>query len=163
MATARTRKTAAEPAEDKAVADGIEPGADPAEDKAVSDAVEIGAVPAEGTETKAPDVAPLEPPAPPVEPAEPETPVGPDGLMPAELGDRIVDEATGQAPTDPDTVFEVLPPYGYLCRSRVRLVEHVGMGAYRTPTTRLLVPVGAELKRDDADRIVARLREQLGE
>jgi hypothetical protein len=161
VATARTRKTAAEPAEDKAVSDGIEPGAAPDENKAVSDAVETGAAPAEGTESKAPDVAPLEAPAPPAEPTEPEKPIGPDGLVPAQLGDVIVDEATGQAPTNPDDVFEVLPPYGYLYRSRVRLVEHVGMGAYNTPTTRLLVPVGAELKREDAERIVARLREQL--
>jgi hypothetical protein len=167
VATTRTRKPAVVPAETEVVSDGMKPGADPAEDKAVSAATETGGDPTENkavtedTEIKAPDVAPLEPPPPPVEPAKPESPVGPEGLMPAELGDRIVDEATGEPPTDPDTVFEELPPYGYMCRSLVRLVEHVGMGAYRTPTTRLLVPAGADLKREDADRIVARLREQI--
>ncbi|AXI91315.1 hypothetical protein SAM9427_36705 (plasmid) [Streptomyces sp. ETH9427] len=149
MATTRTRKTA----EDKAAA---EPGetTEPAEDKAVPDGT---------VETKTPDVAPLEPPDVPEPPKAPDTPVGPEGLVPAQLGDRIVDEATGEAPADLDGLFESLPPYGYMVRSRVRLVEHVGMGTYRTPTSRLLVPAGADLKREDADRILARLREQRGE
>ncbi|MEU9925151.1 hypothetical protein AB0H51_28350 [Streptomyces griseoluteus] len=156
---ARTRKPAADPADAAAA---------PAEDKAVTDETEAGtpaaaedkAVTAD-TETKTPEVAPLDPPPAPQAPTTHEDPIGPDGLMPAELGDCIVDEATGQKPTDPATVFELLPPFGHLCRSRVRLIEYVGMGAYKTPTTRLLVPAGADLRREDAERIIARLREQL--
>ncbi|MEU5181145.1 hypothetical protein AB0G49_13945 [Streptomyces longwoodensis] len=154
------RKPAADPADTAA--------ADPAQDKAVPESTEAAVAAAEDkavladTETKVPEVAPLEPPNPPAPPAAPTIPVGPEGLVPAQLGDRIVDEATGEAPADPDEVFEQLPPYGYICRSRVRLVEHVGMGAYKTPTTRLLVPAGADLRREDAERIVARLHAQLG-
>lgn len=149
-AAAPADDTAAAAAEDKAVPE-TETTAAPAEDKAAP------AV----TETKVPEVAPLEPPAPRPEPAAPEKAVGPEAIVPAKIGDRIVDEATGEMPTDPDEVFEELPPFGHLCRSRVRLIEHVGMGAYATPTTRLLVPAGADLRREDAERIITRLREQL--
>lgn len=156
MATPRTRKPAPQTEDKSAVAPGT-PDAD-TENKAVV-----------GTENKTaaeegpqpPDVAPLEPPAPPKEPEV--TPIpGPQEVLPAELSDVILDDATGKPPTDPDGVFTPVPeaPYGNVQRCTVRLVERVGMGTYRTPTTRLLVPVGAELSRLEADRIVARLRAQ---
>ncbi|MER7937933.1 MULTISPECIES: hypothetical protein [unclassified Streptomyces] len=168
----RGRKPADAAAADETIAAAVpaiaveETGPVPTENKtADTDEVEeAGPAPAE---TKArtqapPDVAPLEPPAPPQVATTPITP-GPEGTVPAQLDGRIVDEATGEMPSAPEEVFEALPPYGYLCRSRVRLIEHVGMGTYGTPSTRLLVPAGADVRREDADRITARLREQLGE
>ncbi|MFI9052530.1 hypothetical protein [Streptomyces sp. NPDC053427] len=113
------------------------------------------------TETKIPDVAPLEPPRTP-EPIPERVPLTTaQQLLPAKMGDRIVDDATGEPPTDPEGVFIPVMPHGGSQRCTVRLVEHVGMGAYNTPTARLLVPIGAELRRDQAERVLARLRAQL--
>ncbi|MER5482651.1 hypothetical protein ABT024_05455 [Streptomyces sp. NPDC002812] len=142
MPTARTRKTNPD--------DGDEVADEAAENKAVS---------AE-TETKTPDVAPLEPPIEFLPPPTPEPVGGPHQLIPAELGEYIVDDATGRPPQDPDTVFFPVNPHGTALRSTVRLIEHVGLGTYRTPTTRLLVPAGAEVRRPEAERIVAQLRAQ---
>jgi hypothetical protein len=142
------------PAEAKAVADDTETGTAEIENKAVS-AAEV--------ETKAPEVAPLEAPPAPTRATAPPKPVGPDALLPAEIGDCIVDELTGLAPTDPDGVFEPVPPYGNVWRSTKRLIEHISMGPYRTPASRLLLSVGAEVQRQDAEHIVATLRAQLGE
>ncbi|MFI8265276.1 hypothetical protein [Streptomyces sp. NPDC085665] len=125
-----------------------------------TEAPENKAVPAD-VETKTPSVAPLEPPTRP-EPAPERDPLTTaQQLLPDELGDRIVDDATGQPPEDPDAVFVPVMPHGNTLRSTVRLVEHVGLGIYQSPTRRLLVPVGAELRRGQAARIIARLREQL--
>jgi hypothetical protein len=140
--------------EAKAVSDDTETGTAEIENKAIS---------AEEIETKAPEVAPLEAPPAPTRATAPPKPVGPDALLPAEIGDCIVDELTGLAPTDPDAVFEPVPPYGNVWRSTKRLIEHISMGPYRTPASRLLLSVGAEVQRQDAEHIVATLRAQLGE
>ncbi|PRH78866.1 hypothetical protein C6N75_12740 [Streptomyces solincola] len=125
-------------------------------------AVETEAKTPEPAETKVPDVAPLEPPAEPEPLPEPDPMTTAQQLLPAQISDHIVDEATGKAPADPDAVFvHVQPPHGNTFRCTARLIEHVGMGAYNTPATRLLVPIGAELKRGQMERVVARLRAQL--
>ncbi|MGW0562945.1 hypothetical protein ACWDZ4_20555 [Streptomyces sp. NPDC003016] len=129
------------------------------DDTEITEAPEDKAV-ADDTDTKIPDVAPLEPPAEPAPEPVHEPLTTAQQLLPAQLGDRIVDDATGRPPTDPDTIFIPVMPYGSTMRCTVRLVEHVGLGTYRTPTTRLLVPVGAELKRAQAERIVAQLHAQ---
>ncbi|MER7759463.1 hypothetical protein [Streptomyces sp. NPDC097619] len=114
-------------------------------------------------ETKLPEVAPLEPPPAPEPLPEPDPLTTAQQLLPAQLGDRIVDDATGEPPPDPDTVFVPVLPHGNTLRCSVRLIEHVGLGPYRSPITRLLVPIGAELKRGQAARVVARLHEQLAQ
>ncbi|MFJ5143052.1 hypothetical protein [Streptomyces sp. NPDC088707] len=159
MPTPRTRKTTSDTEEKiPATTVGTEP-ADATEDKAAPGDTETN-IP-EAVETKAPDVAPLEPPT-DLEPIpEPELLTTAQQLLPATIGDRVEDEATGQPPTDPDAVFVPVPPYGTTFRCTVRLIEHVGMGAYNTPATRLLVPVGAQLKRQQMERVVARLHAQL--
>ncbi|WP_404949148.1 hypothetical protein HFP70_35790 [Streptomyces sp. ARC14] len=151
-----TRKTTAADVEEKvpdaapAATEKAAEVASPAEDKAASAAVE----------TKTPDVAPLEPPSEPAPAPEPAPLTTAQQLLPAKLGHLIVDEATDQAP-DPERVFVPVQPHGNTVRCTVRLIEHVGMGAYNTPSKRLLVPVGAELRLQQAERIVARLRAQL--
>ncbi|WP_330335720.1 hypothetical protein OHS33_38730 (plasmid) [Streptomyces sp. NBC_00536] len=151
----RTRKTTSEDVEETPeAAPTTEPtveAPEAPENKAVS--VEV--------ETKTPIVAPLEPPAEPEPVPERDPLTTAQQLLPAELGDRIVDDATGLPPADPDSVFVPVMPHGSTLRCTVRLVEHVGLGTYRTPTTRLLVPIGAELKRGQVARVVARLHEQL--
>lgn len=133
-----------------------------AADTAATPAPENKAAPVADVETKVPDVAPLEPPAAPLEPApDLDTLSTAQQLLPAKLDGRIVDDATGEIPTDPDGVFLTVGTYGERAQCTVRLVEHTGIGTYNTPITRLLVAAGVELKRSQADRIVARLREQL--
>lgn len=146
-----TRKTAAADTEEKTPE--APPTTDPAPD---ADDKAVSAPP----ETKAPDVAPLEPPSEPEPVPEPEPLTTAQQLLPAKLGHLIVDEATDQAP-DPDAVFVPVQPHGSTFRCTVRLIEHVGMGAYNTPSKRLLVPVGAELRRHQAERIITDLRAQL--
>ncbi|MGW0757169.1 hypothetical protein ACWD1Y_11875 [Streptomyces sp. NPDC002814] len=160
MTPPRTRKTSAADTEDKIpdAVDTTEP-AEAAEDKAATADTETKTP--EAVDTKAPDVAPLEPPAEPEPIPEPELLTTAQQLLPATIGDRVVDEATGEPPADPDAVFVPVPPYGATFRCTVRLIEHVGMGAYNTPATRLLVPVGAQLKRQQKEKVVARLRAQL--
>ncbi|MGA5411569.1 hypothetical protein ACPCSC_30480 [Streptomyces lavendulocolor] len=161
MPTPRTRKTAAADTEDKIPdAAEINEPAEAAENKAATADTEIKTPEAE--ETKAPDVAPLEPPAEPEPIPEPEFLTTAQQLLPATIG-NVVDEATGEPPADPDAVFVPVPPYGTTFRCTARLIEHVGMGAYDTPATRLLVPVGAQLKRQQMEKVVARLRAQLTE
>ncbi|AWI32697.1 hypothetical protein [Streptomyces tirandamycinicus] len=156
MPTPRTRKTAAAGPEEKT------PEAPQTETPEITSevATEDKAAPAD-TETKVPDVAPLEPPTEPEPEPEPAPITTPQQLLPAQLADRIVDEATGELPADPDAVFVPVQPHGSSYRCTVRLIEHVGMGAYNTPASRLLVPVGAELQRHQAQRIIDRLRDQL--
>ncbi|MFF4188097.1 hypothetical protein ACFYZ9_33375 [Streptomyces sp. NPDC001691] len=155
MPTARTRKTDPD-VEDKAT-DAVETPDPSVEDKAVGEAPETKS-PADGP--KQPDVAPLEPPA-QREPEPDAEPIrNPQQIIPEGLDGSIVDDATGKPPAEIDTVFEAVTPYGNALRCTVRLVEHVGLGTYRTPTTRLLVPAGAELDPVNAQRIVTRLRAQ---
>ncbi|MFF4276128.1 hypothetical protein [Streptomyces sp. NPDC001536] len=166
----RTRKTATTEQTDAATADISTSGvaAEPAPEQttegtaSASDETENKAASATDIETKVPDVAPLEPPAARLEPApDSDTLTTAQQLLPANLEGQIVDDATGEIPSDPDGVFVTVGLYGERARCTVRLVENVGIGVYKTPTTRLLVPVGAELKTSQADRIVTRLREQL--
>ncbi|MBV1940760.1 hypothetical protein KUF83_29955 [Streptomyces sp. BV286] len=148
----RTRKNEADP--EGQIPDTVETtAAEAAEDKAV---------PAH-TETKTPIVAPLEPPAEslPDPVPEPVLLTTAQQLLPATALGDIVDEATGEHPADPNTVFVPVDQYGNVHRCTARLVEHVGMGAYNTPATRLLVPVDAQLKRHQMERVVNRLRAQL--
>lgn len=158
MTPPRTRKTTATDTEEK-VPDTTET-VEPPEDKTAL--IETETKTPETGETKTPDVAPLEPPAEPEPLPEPDPMTTAQQLLPAKIGDHVVDEATGEAPADPDAVFvQVQPPHGNTFRCTARLIEHVGMGAYNTPATRLLVPVGAELKRGQMERVVARLHAQL--
>lgn len=157
----RTRKTTSDDTEAATPeATAAEDTTTEATEPAMPEIVEDKAAPAD-TETKIPDVAPLEPPHVPEPIPEPVPLTTAQQLLPAKMGDHIVDDATGEPPTDPDGVFVPVQPHGNSLRCTVRLVEHVGMGAYNTPTARLLVPVGAELRRDQAERVVARLRAQL--
>ncbi|WP_030372334.1 hypothetical protein [Streptomyces rimosus] len=153
--TRTTRKTAAADTEEQI------PETPPTTDPAP--AAEGKATAPAATETKTPDVAPLEPPSEPEPVPEPAPMTTAQQLLPAKLGHQIVDEATGQPPADPDGVFIPVQPHGNRFRCTVRLIEHVGMGAYNTPATRLLVPAGGELSRYQADRVIARLRSQLTE
>ncbi|MFF9192663.1 hypothetical protein [Streptomyces rochei] len=161
----RTRKTATTEQTDTASADTIpetSPAPAAADDSTAVDETENKAAPAVDVQTKVPDVAPLDPPTAPLEPApDLDTLSTAEQLLPAKLDGRIVDDATGEMPTDPDSVFITVGTYGERARSSVRLIEHAGIGTYQTPITRLLVAAGAELKRSQADRIVARLHEQL--
>ncbi|MEU6632827.1 hypothetical protein ABZ905_31775 [Streptomyces parvus] len=147
----RTRKTTSDETEEATTEDTATAAPDVAENKAVADL----------TETKVPDVAPLEPPAAPEPVPDPVPLTTAQQLLPAHMGDRIVDDATKEPPPDPDGVFVPVMPHGSSFRCTVRLIEHVGMGTYNTPTTRLLVPIGAELRRDQAERVLSRLRAQL--
>lgn len=157
----RTRKTTSDDAEAATSEEtNVEDATSEATEPALPEIVEDKAAPAD-TETKIPDVAPLEPPRTPEPVPEPVPLTTAQQLLPAKMGDRIVDDATGEPPTDPDGVFVPVMPHGSSLRCTVRLVEHVGMGAYNTPTARLLVPAGAELRRDQVERVVARLRAQL--
>ncbi|MFF0754403.1 hypothetical protein [Streptomyces sp. NPDC004267] len=160
MPTPRTRKTASADTEEKTPTDTdtIEP-AESTEDKAADADTETKTP--EAVETTAPDVAPLEPPAEPEPLPEPPFLTTAQQLLPATIGDRVVDEATGEPPADPDSVFVPVPPHGTTFRCTARLIEHVGMGAYNTPATRLLMPVGAQLTRQQMEKVVARLHAQL--
>ncbi|MER7497007.1 hypothetical protein ABT033_30980 [Streptomyces pharetrae] len=160
----RTRKTTTDEQTDSATAEATTETVAEAPDTAAAAEPENKATPAADVETKVPDVAPLEPPAAPLEPApDPDTLSTAQQLIPAKLDGRIVDDATGEMPTDPDGVFLTVGTYGERAQCTVRLVEHTGIGTYNTPITRLLVAAGSELKRSQADRIVARLREQLAQ
>ncbi|WP_433860152.1 hypothetical protein [Streptomyces kronopolitis] len=157
----RTRKTASDDTEATTPeTTAPEDNTPAATEPPMPEIVEDKAAPAD-TETKIPDVAPLAPPRTPEPIPEPVPLTTAQQLLPAKMGDRIVDDATGEPPANPDGVFVPVMPHGGSLRCTVRLVEHVGMGAYNTPTTRLLVPIGAELRRDQAERVIARLRAQL--
>jgi hypothetical protein len=166
----RTRKTASTEQTDTAPADTStsDTATEPASEQAtegttlLSDQTENKAAPAADVETKVPDVAPLEPPAAPPTPVpDPDTLTTAQQLLPADLEGQIVDDATGEIPPDPDGVFVTVGLYGERARCTFRVVETGGWGVNTPPTTRLLVPVGAELKTSQADRIVTHLREQL--
>ncbi|MGW7090099.1 hypothetical protein ACWGH2_42320 [Streptomyces sp. NPDC054871] len=153
----RTRKTTSDDTDVPASEAATAPEAT---ESPMPEIVEDKAAPAE-SETTIPDVAPLDPPRTPDPIPEPVPLTTAQQLLPAKMGDHIVDDATGEPPSDPDGVFVPVRPQGSTLRCTVRLVEHVGMGAYNTPTARLLVPIGAELRRDQAERVLNRLRAQL--
>ncbi|MER5301309.1 hypothetical protein ABT039_17805 [Streptomyces lasiicapitis] len=142
--TARTRKSAAKAA----------PEDTPPEASAKEAATEDSAA-------TAPDSAPLEPPhvdeAP--EPPAPSPYVTPTEVIPDEenLSDVILDDVTGQPPTDVDTVFVPLTPFGSTLQCTVRLVERTFLGPHRNPVTRLLQPKGAVV----SEGIAARIRDRL--
>ncbi|WP_406153232.1 hypothetical protein OG217_05815 [Streptomyces sp. NBC_01023] len=140
--TARTRKTTAKTT---------------AEDDAAS-APEID--PTDSAPT-APEAAPLEPPhvdeAP--EPPAPPLYVTPTEVIPDEenLADVILDDATGQPPTNLDEVFVPLTPFGSTLQCTIRLIERTFLGPHHNPVTRLLQPKGAVV----SENIAARIRERL--
>ncbi len=149
--TTRTRKTAAaKPADvgDTHVAETEQTTAEPAEATTTTDA-----------SPKAPDVAPLEPPAvheAPEAPAEPGY-VSPTEVIPDDIAEVILDDATKQPPADIDAVFQPVTPYGSTLRCTVRLLERTYVGPHRNPIERLLQPKGAHV----SESIAARIRERL--
>ncbi|MGY4934916.1 hypothetical protein ACWD7T_28155 [Streptomyces sp. 900116325] len=120
--------------------------------------------PAADSTPKAPDAAPLEPPAVQEAPAAPEAPVyaTPTEVIPDEenLAEVIVDDATNEPPTDVDSVFVPLTPYGSTLVCTVRLVEKTFLGPHRNPVHRLLQPAGASVSEGVAARIQERLNAQ---
>ncbi|MFI9078797.1 hypothetical protein ACIGW8_20360 [Streptomyces sioyaensis] len=154
--TTRTRKTAAAtPADagDTPIAEAEHTTAELAGAEAAEETPTIEASP------KAPDVAPLEPPT--VHEA-PEGPaelgyVSPTEVIPDDIAEVILDDATKQPPADIDAVFQPVTPYGSTLRCTVRLVERTYAGPHRNPIERLLQPKGAHV----SERIAARIRERL--
>lgn len=163
--TTRTRKTtAAKPVEegDAPVAETEQTIAEPAGDPATEEATASAAAeesPAAEISPKAPDVAPLEPPAvheAPEPPAEPGY-VSPTEVIPDDIAEVILDDATKEPPADIDAVFQPVTPYGSTLRCTVRLVERTYVGPHRNPIERLLQPKGAHV----SESIAARIRERL--
>jgi hypothetical protein len=163
--TTRTRKTTAtaKPAD----ADGapvaeaeqtaVEPSGDPATEENTAAAADE--TPAAETMPKAPDVAPLEPPTvheAPEPPAEPGY-VSPTEVIPDDIAEVILDDATKQPPADVDAVFQPVTPYGSTLRCTIRLIERTYVGPHRNPIERLLQPKGAHVSESVAARIHERL------
>ncbi|MFD9394145.1 hypothetical protein ACFWBB_26435 [Streptomyces sp. NPDC060000] len=169
--TTRTRKTAAaKPAEASdsttAAADESAPAGDDNTEAAFEETapiVEEPAAPADNA-AKAPEAAPLEPPAVQEPPEAPAAPVyaTPTEVIPDEenLAEVIVDDATKEPPTDVDSVFVPLTPYGSTLVCTVRLVEKTFLGPHRNPVHRLLQPAGAHVSEGVAARIRERLQDQ---
>jgi hypothetical protein len=163
--TTRTRKTAAaQPAEagDTPVAETEKTTAEPTGDPAAEEATAAAAAeesPAVETSPKAPDVAPLEPPAVHEAPAPPAEPgyVSPTEVIPDDIAEVILDDATKQPPADIDAVFQPVTPHGSAFRCTVRLVERTYVGPHSNPIERLLQPRGAHV----SESIAARIRERL--
>ncbi|MFM9697893.1 hypothetical protein [Streptomyces europaeiscabiei] len=163
--TTRTRKTTAakpEEASDTPVAETeqstTEPAGDPAAEENTATAA-IEEIPVADVSPKAPDSAPLEPPA--VHEA-PEPPaelgyVSPTEVIPDDIAEVILDDATKQPPADIAAVFQPVTPYGSTLRCTVRLVERTYVGPHRNPIERLLQPKGAHV----SESIAARIRERL--
>ncbi|MFF8399811.1 hypothetical protein [Streptomyces sp. NPDC016172] len=115
--------------------------------------------PADDAGPKAPDAAPLEPPtvdAAPEPPAEPGY-VSPTEVIPDELAEVILDDATKQPPADIDAVFQPVTPYGSTLICTVRLIERTFLGPHQSPVERLLQPKGAHVSESVATRIRERL------
>ncbi|MFG2795752.1 hypothetical protein [Streptomyces pseudovenezuelae] len=163
--TTRTRKTAAaQPADagNTPVAETEQTAAEPAGAPAVEEATTAAAA-EETTATeaspKAPDVAPLEPPAvheAPEPPAEPGY-VSPTEVIPDDIAEVILDDATKEPPADIDAVFQPVTPHGSAFRCTVRLIERTYVGPHSNPIERLLQPKGAHV----SESIAARIRERL--
>jgi hypothetical protein len=109
----------------------------------------------------APDVAPLEPPGAPTPPPEPEPVPHPVQIIPEHLADLIVDDATGEPPTDVEAVFQPVLDSGSVYVCTLRLVEHANVGPYESQIVRLLLPIGAQVQHAKVERVKARLRAQL--
>jgi hypothetical protein len=108
---------------------------------------------------KAPEAAPLEPPT---VHAAPEPPAGtgyvaPTEVIPDDIAEVILDDATKAPPADIDAVFEPVTPYGSTLICRVRLIERTFLGPHRNPVERLLQPKGAHVSESIAARIHERL------
>lgn len=108
---------------------------------------------------KAPDAAPLEPPTVHEAPKPPADPgyVSPTEVIPDDLAEVILDDATKEPPADVDAVFQPLTPYGSTLICTVRLVERTFLGPHRNPVERLLQPKGAHV----SESVAARIRERL--
>ncbi|WP_371605088.1 hypothetical protein OG345_41820 (plasmid) [Streptomyces sp. NBC_01220] len=108
---------------------------------------------------KTPDAAPLEPPTIHEAPAPPADPgyVSPTEVIPDDLAEVILDDATKEPPADVDAVFQPLTPYGSTLICTVRLVERTFLGPHRNPVERLLQPKGAHV----SESVAARIRERL--
>ncbi|MFG2408753.1 hypothetical protein ACGFR8_31305 [Streptomyces brevispora] len=108
---------------------------------------------------KAPDAAPLEPPTVHETPAPPAAPgyASPTDVIPDDLAEVILDDATKQPPTDTDAVFLRVTPYGSTLICTVRLIERTFLGPHRNPVERLLQPKGAHV----SESVAARIRERL--
>ncbi|MFF0698447.1 hypothetical protein ACFYU4_38155 [Streptomyces tendae] len=110
---------------------------------------------------KAPDAAPLEPPtntvhAAPDGPAEPGY-VSPTEVIPDNIAEVILDDATKKPPADVAAVFQPVTPYGSTLVCTVRLVERTVIGPHASPVERLLQPKGAHV----SESVAARIRERL--
>ncbi|MDH6628653.1 hypothetical protein M2271_006486 [Streptomyces sp. LBL] len=163
--TTRTRKTtAATPADegDGSVAEAKLTTAEPAGDPATEETTTAAAAeetPATESGPKAPDAAPLEPPTvheapkPPTEPGY----VSPTEVIPDDIAEVILDDATKQPPADVDAVFQPVTPYGSTLRCTIRLIERTYVGPHRNPIERLLQPKGAHVSESVAARIHERL------
>lgn len=154
--TTRTRKTAAKTAavdeteESTTAATEGDPGAEENTEAADTDGG-----------PKAPDTAPLEPPtntvhAAPDGPAEPGY-VSPTEVIPDNIAEVILDDATKKPPADVAAVFQPVTPYGSTLVCTVRLVERTFIGPHASPVERLLQPKGAHV----SESIAARIRERL--
>ncbi|MFG3263440.1 hypothetical protein [Streptomyces bobili] len=160
--TTRTRKTAApKAASDETSAADVEQvlaeSAGNASEEGATAAAEETSVPDAGP--KAPDVAPLEPPTvheAPTPPAEPGY-VSPTEVIPDDLAEVILDDATKQPPADLEAVFQPLTPYGSTLICTIRLIERTFLGPHRSPVERLLQPKGAHVSESVAARISERL------
>ncbi|MEU0427116.1 hypothetical protein ABZ235_26520 [Streptomyces canus] len=156
----RTRKTiAAKPADagDALVAELDQTAAEPAGTPAAEAAAEE--TPAAEASPKTPDVAPLEPPTvheAPEPPAEPGY-VSPTEVIPDDIAEVILDDATKQPPADVESVFQPVTPYGSTLRCTIRLIERTYVGPHHNPIERLLQPKGAHV----SESIAARIRERL--
>ncbi|MFF7838775.1 hypothetical protein ACFZC6_08165 [Streptomyces ossamyceticus] len=160
--TTRTRKTTAAkaPAEEAPATENeqatAEAAADTSEEASTAAAEETPAVDAS---PKTPDVAPLEPPtvdAAPEPPAEPGY-VSPTEVIPDDIAEVILDDATKQPPADIEAVFQRVTPYGSTLICTVRLIERTFLGPHRSPVERLLQPKGAHV----SESVAARIRERL--
>lgn len=160
--TTRTRKTTAAkaPAEEIPAAENeqatAEAAADTNEEATTADAEETPAVDAS---PKTPDVAPLEPPtvdAAPEPPAEPGY-VSPTEVIPDDIAEVILDDATKRPPADIEAVFQRVTPYGSTLMCTVRLIERTFLGPHQSPVERLLQPKGAHVSESVATRIRERL------
>lgn len=108
---------------------------------------------------KTPDAAPLEPPAvheAPEPPAEPGY-VSPTEVIPDELAEVILDDATKEPPADIDAVFQPVTPHGSAFLCTIRLIERTHIGPHSNPVERLLQPKGAHV----SESIAARIRKRL--
>ncbi|MER6109377.1 hypothetical protein [Streptomyces hirsutus] len=150
--TTRARKTAAAKTTDAGTAPAVESAqttAEPAGDPGAP----------EPADNPAPEAAPLEPPAvheAPEPPAEPSY-LSPTEVIPDEIAEVILDDATKKPPANVDAVFQPVTPYGSTLVCTVRLIERTHVGPHRNPIERLLQPKGAQV----SESVAARIRERL--